>query len=504
MELGHNNTQYFFVDKTRIFIMHPRNHLSLVRLEICFDFCRSTSEFDQLWILRPDPPLYPLHSSLLFLFQSLSSSMMPYLRPDRKGLPDPLSEDGENSVEMPRSESYLHLSDLADASTSSQVGVVGPSQSVSQLIDSEPVPRESKKVRVVTPPDDTSEEHSPAKPSPPSSPSPGNMEKLRAVDSPKSPSRRSSKFNSPLSPSAQGVSYEYPHQIKENGGQSPERKSYQTPKADSWTVISFFVPAYKKDKGKETMVEVSKRLTEQNLQKDVDFETTERQSKPNVSIASASGLPLKSAKPSKASLEKKSSPQSPILSPKSPSSSPNLDATSPQLPKKLPRPAKKPIEQKEMVEIPVEMKPRSLPLVSLTKSQTEGDVDSPAPPSTNTSENSSKSAIEPLVIMPVTLSNPPSPVASPGIPKEKSKVNNKPGEPKVGAKSEITPQSPARRSSTIPSKRIVKKEVITDTSQRDPIPQSTRSVPAPAPAVVGTSLLYLNSSQHVQGDIQGQ
>src|SRR5208282_2143138 len=116
------------------------------------------------------------------------------------------------------------------------------------------------------------EEHSPTKPSPPSSPSPGNREKLRAVDSPKSPTRRSLKFNSPPSPSAKDVSYEFPHQIKENGGQSPERKSYQTPKADSWAVISFFVPAYKKDKGKETMVEVSKRLTEQNVQKDVDFE----------------------------------------------------------------------------------------------------------------------------------------------------------------------------------------------------------------------------------------
>ena len=165
---------------------------------------------------------------------------MPYLRPDRKGLPDPLSEDGENSVEMPRSESYLHLSDLADASTSSQVDAVGPSQSVFQLIDTEPVPRESKKVRVVTPPHETSQEHSPTKQSPPSSPSSGNMEKLRAADSPKSTSRRSSKISFPPSPSPQDVSHESPRQTQDSGSQSPERKSYQSPKVYPRVVISFW------------------------------------------------------------------------------------------------------------------------------------------------------------------------------------------------------------------------------------------------------------------------
>ena len=164
---------------------------------------------------------------------------MPYLRPDRRGLPDPLSEDGENSVEMPRSESYLHLSDLASASTSSQVGAVGPSQPVSQLIDTEPVPRESKKVRVVTPPDDASQEHSPTKQSPPYSPSSGNMERLRTVDSPKSSSRRSSKINSPPSPSPEDVSHESSPQVKDSGGQSPESKSYQSPKVNLRAVISF-------------------------------------------------------------------------------------------------------------------------------------------------------------------------------------------------------------------------------------------------------------------------
>lgn len=241
------------------------------------------------------------------------------------------------------------------------------------------------------------------------------------------------------------------------------------------------------------MLEVSKRLTEQNVRKDIDLKTTERQPKPNVPFMTDSGLQLKSAKPSKPSLEKQLSPQSPIVSPKSPSSSPNLDATSPQLPKKLQRPAKKPTEEKDMVEIPVEMKLRS-PLVPLAKSQTEGDVDSPAPPSANTSESSSKAAVEPLVVMPVTLSNHPSPVVSLGIPKEKSRVDNKTGEPKVDAKSEVIQQPPSRRSSTIPSTRIDKKEVIKDTSKRESMPQNTRSVPLPKPMVVGTSLLCLNSS----------
>ena len=166
---------------------------------------------------------------------------MPYSRPNRKGLPDPLSEDGENSVEMPRSESYLHLSDLGDASTSSQVGAVGPSQPVSQLIDTEPVPYESKKIRVVTPPDDTSREHSSKKESLPSSPSSGNMEKSRAVDSPESSSSRSSKLCSLSSSSPQDVSHESPSQIENSGGQSPELKSYRSPKVNPWAVISFWV-----------------------------------------------------------------------------------------------------------------------------------------------------------------------------------------------------------------------------------------------------------------------
>jgi hypothetical protein len=254
------------------------------------------------------------------------------------------------------------------------------------------------------------------------------------------------------------------------------------------------VVAYKKDDGKETMLEVSKRLKEQHV-KDVDLET---QSKSNVPVATASGMPLKSAKPSKKFLEKHLSAQSPISSPKSPSSSPNLYAISPQLPKKVPRPAKWPIEQKEMVEIPVEMKPHSPPLVSLANSHTEGDIDSPAPSSANTSESSSKGAIDPLVVMPITLSNPP----SPAIPKEKPKVDNKAGEPKVEAKSEVKPQPHTKRSSTAPTKRIGKNEAVPDTPQGEPMPRSATSVSAPAPALVGTSLPYFHLSQHIQGEIQ--
>ena len=236
--------------------------------------------------------------------------------------------------------------------------------------------------------------------------------------------------------------------------------------------------------------------------KDVDLETRPRQSKPNVPVATASGLPLKSAKLSKAFLEKHLSAQSPIPSPKFPSSSPNLYAISPQLPKKRPRPAKWPIEQKEMVEIPVEMKPHSPPLVSLAKSQTEGDIDSPGPSSANTSESSSKAGVEPLVMMPVTLSNLPSPVVSPDIPKERSKVDNKAGGPKVEAKSEVKAQPHTKRLSTTPAKRIGKNEAVPDTPKGESMPRIATSVSAPAPALVGTSLLYLHSSQHLQGEIQ--
>jgi hypothetical protein len=40
---------------------------------------------------------------------------MPYTRPSRKGLPDPPPEE---ELDIPRSESYLHLSDLAEAEKS--------------------------------------------------------------------------------------------------------------------------------------------------------------------------------------------------------------------------------------------------------------------------------------------------------------------------------------------------------------------------------------------------
>lgn len=242
------------------------------------------------------------------------------------------------------------------------------------------------------------------------------------------------------------------------------------------------------------MLEVSKRSKEQHV-KDIDLET---QPKSNVPVATAAGMPIKSAKPSKTFLEKHLSAQSPISSPKSPSSSPNLYAISPQLPKKVPRPTKWPIEQKEMVEIPVEMKPHSPPLVSLAKSHTEGDIDSPAPSSANTSESSSKAPIDHLVVMPITLSNPP----SPGILKEKPKVDNKAGGPKVEAKSEVKPQPHKKHSSTTPAKRNGKNEAVPETPRGEPMLRNATSVAAPAPALVGTSLLYLRLSQHIQGEIQ--
>ena len=78
---------------------------------------------------------------------------MPYLRPDRTGLPDPPSEDGDNASEMPRSESYLRLSDLAPTpSVSSHAADSTQPDPQVQLKISRTVLRETAKVAVPTPP----------------------------------------------------------------------------------------------------------------------------------------------------------------------------------------------------------------------------------------------------------------------------------------------------------------------------------------------------------------
>jgi hypothetical protein len=108
---------------------------------------------------------------------------MPYTRPDRKGLPPPPPEEEE---EMPRSESYLRLSDLGSQVSASSLHVqITPTQSTSQSNNLETEKQTKRKIHVpeLTPPMEMSNEHSPAK-----SPS----TKSHFEERPKTPSRRNS------------------------------------------------------------------------------------------------------------------------------------------------------------------------------------------------------------------------------------------------------------------------------------------------------------------------
>jgi len=77
---------------------------------------------------------------------------MPYLRPDRTGLLDPPSEDGDNTSEMPRSESYLRLSELATPSVSSHAAESTRPDPYVQLKISRTPLRETSRAAVPTAP----------------------------------------------------------------------------------------------------------------------------------------------------------------------------------------------------------------------------------------------------------------------------------------------------------------------------------------------------------------
>ena len=108
--------------------------------------------------------------------------------------------------------------------------------------------------------------------------------------------------------------------------------------------------------------------------------------------------------------------------------------------------------------------------------QTEEDVDSPAPPSTNTSSKHSAEK-QSLVVMPVTLSNPPSPIATP-----KSLE-------KVDSQQSVKPQIPVERASTSPSKRVEKKDDVAQSTRRESLPQIAMVEPSPPPPALGRSPL---------------
>jgi hypothetical protein len=113
---------------------------------------------------------------------------MPYTRPDRKGLPES-SQDDED--EIPRSESYLRLSELGDASNPSL-----PSESPSR-----PSRRDTTGSKpALTPPEESDHEQSPSEPrTPPEKPV------MSSSPEPKSSSSHSpSPVKSVLSPSMPG------------------------------------------------------------------------------------------------------------------------------------------------------------------------------------------------------------------------------------------------------------------------------------------------------------
>jgi len=132
--------------------------------------------------------------------------------------------------------------------------------------------------------------------------------------------------------------------------------------------------------------------------------------------------------------------------------------------------SERPVELKRMSSI---RQPRGKPI------QTEEDVDSPAPPSTNTSSKHSAEK-ESLVVMPVTLSNPPSPIATP---KSLEKKQN------IDSQQSVKPQIPVERASTSPSKRVEKKDDVAQSKRRESLPQIAMVEPSPPPPALGRSPL---------------
>ena len=157
-----------------------------------------------------------------------------------------------------------------------------------------------------------------------------------------------------------------------------------------------------------------------------------------------------------------------------PQSSPKSDSSWLQPPPTLTRPTTLEIER------PVELKRRQPARQSLVKEiQTEGDIDSPAPPSTNTSSKHSV-VKDPLVIMPVTLSNPPSPISTPQI------------ERKSEAKPPRKRHIPEKQASS-PSKRIEKDDCRPESAKHESFPQISMVEPSrPTPALSRSILHQFN------------
>ena len=129
---------------------------------------------------------------------------MPYTRPDRKGLPDPLPDVADAVGEMPRSESYLRLSELASvigpARQPPAQNLIPPDKSLSRSKGSGNGKRECKKVALLTPPIEISHDNTPTKPSPPPTPQSPQAERSSPVEHSKFSSQRSSGvLNSPRS-----------------------------------------------------------------------------------------------------------------------------------------------------------------------------------------------------------------------------------------------------------------------------------------------------------------
>jgi hypothetical protein len=225
-----------------------------------------------------------------------------------------------------------------------------------------------------------------------------------------------------------------------------------------------FAEVTKRLKGKDVKKDTSRKSTEKSPRKDDD-------SQPILEMKSSSKSPPSSPKMGK------TSPQSPPESPKSPPRSPPTSTKSPprsptRSPSRLPRLFRRSSKEKKSVEIPVEVtKTPSSPGRNIPN--TDGDIDSPAPPSDDTSNISSAHQIS------ARKSPSPSPVVPRSPPVESVKVHRKPSLQTQGSIKRV-PQTPSS------TKMVERKEVPIAIPKRDSNPP--QSIPLnPAPPVVSKS-----------------
>ena len=389
---------------------------------------------------------------------------MPYLRPDRTGLPELTSEDGDNASEpagMPRSESYLHLSELATSSVASHVA---ESSQHDQLKISRNALCHTSNVAAPIPL--AAKEHSPKR---------NSTCAVDGVDDVKSPSRPSSipvSFGSPLG-SLQDLFIDYSTPRNDERDSLEPDDCSQRPNDPNSAVSPHLILTNEKGYKKETIMAFPKRLEEHDVTQSPLEEPSQKPQRPKTPEMMPKSSPKSHDLPAVTS--EKSGQRSPSKSPKpsyyppkQPRCSPKPDPSFPKLPSKLPRPVSLlPDETERPVELKRKSSTRQPPATQ--QSQAEGGVDFPAPPSTNASSKH-RAEKEPLVVMPVTLSNQTSPITTPKSFEEEQKMDAT-----YTGKSQI----PAKWTSSGPSKRAEKTDDIIPSASWPQITMVKPSGPPP-------------------------